>query len=213
MKRKLGMLSCAVALLLLPSCVQCHIGQRIREGGVRHTGVDILHPVDEKLYRTPAMRKDDTAIARAPEVTYCVYSPLLTLAGDKDGNRTAGKVAPTGQVRVVRLRCEEENKPWSIYPANTPRQFIELAEGVPANAEACPVGKAGKLGAYKLESPYTYGSLTEPTKPSAARRLAAAPFDYLIDPVISAAHTAVNVPLFILAAPFAIPWMYCNMHH
>ncbi len=210
---KLGISGCALILLLLPSCVQCHIGQRIREGGVLHTGVNILHPVDGKLYRTPAMRKDNTAIARAPEVTYCVYSPLLTLVGEQDSYRIAGKVTPTGQTRVVRMHCEKEYKQCSLYPANTPRQFIELAKGIPANAEACPVGKAEKIGVSKSENPDIYGSLTEPTKPGIARRLAAAPFDYLIDPVISVAHTAINVPFFIIAAPFAIPWMYSNMHH
>ncbi len=210
MKKLAAILVCAAALLL-PSCVQWNIGQRIREGGEIHTGVDILHPVDNTLYRTSAMRKDGTALARAPEVTYCVYSPLLTLVGEKDGSRHAAKVTPTGRTRVARLRCEDMNM-LSLYPEHTPREFIELAEGIPTNAEACPKGSGGKFDTPKYGRPDTYGSLTEPTQPSMARRLAAAPFDYLIDPALSVTHTLVNVPLFIVAAPFGILWMSQNSH-
>ncbi len=205
------LLAAALLCLLLPSCVQWNIGQRIREGGELHTGVDILHPVDGTLYRTPAMRQDNTALARAPEVTYCIYSPLLTLVGDKDGSRRAAKVTPTGRTRVARLRCEENNK-LSLYPEHTPREFIELAEGIPTNAVACPKGSGGKFGASKHRHPDTYGSLTEPTQPSTARRLAAAPFDYLIAPALTVPHTQVNNPLIIVTAPFGILWMSQNSH-
>ncbi len=184
--------------LLLPSCVQWNIGLRIRENGETHTGVDVFHPVDGQIHRAPGMGSCDDAYIRAPEVTYTRRTPLVEAQGwfwyTGDPWKKALHIRPTGREHWALASCEH----------STPGSFQRKATP-PAETSATPVEEAD---ARRQALASSYGSLSH-TEASTARRLAAAPFDYLIDPALTGVSTlahaiptacvgVVALPLFLI---------------
>ncbi len=162
--------ACAGALLLLSSCVQWHIGERIREAGAIHTGVDILHPVDGKQHRAAGKGAYDEAVVRAPEVSYHLRSPLISPFSDTDGDkRRACCVRPTGREHLALVDCEAATSIASMPNDNAPEKFRSLVTELPRGSKASPVRAVDELHAYKLSDRRSYGSLSV-TKPSWARR-------------------------------------------
>ncbi len=198
----------ALLCLVLSGCAQYNLGQRIREGGEIHTGVDVLSPAQGKLYRTPGMAEAHTAYAQLPEVTCRLQTPIITTPADSDGERRRVRNAtPTGQTRAALILCASSDGATRQTPE--PRSFIKLVDTIPADALPIDAGKAAE-GAQ--EQPGSYGWLST-TECGWGRRLAAAPFDYAIDPVLSAAHTILAVPVAIVATPGFLIWKLCAGEH
>ncbi len=194
-------LSITLLCLLLPSCVQWNIGQRIREGGEIHTGVDTLHPVDGKLYRTEQVGRSYTAYVRAPEVTYHFRSPLFSSTHESlKAPRKVVDVRRTGQTRTAVVLCYPTDY---LNRKSDSRTFLKPADGIPAGARPMAAGIANER---QKESPHSYGSISSVTPCGWGRKLAAAPFDYVIDPVLGATHTAIAVPVALVTTPFYLLW-------
>ncbi len=198
----------ALLCLMLPGCAQYNIGQRIREGGEIHTGVDVLSPAQGKLYRTADMAGAHTAYALLPEVTCRLQTPIITTPADSDGERRRIRdITPTGQTRAALILCASSDD--APRQAPEPRSFIKLVDAIPAEAQPIDTGKTAG-GAQR--QPGSYGWLST-TECGWRRRLAAAPFDYAIDPVLSTAHTLLAVPVAIVATPGFLIWKLCAGEH
>ncbi len=197
-----------IAALLLtqvfPSCVQWNIGKRIRQAGEVHTGVDVFHPVDGKLYRAPSESGYDMAWVRAPEVSYTRRTELVTsetyeqLWGGSL-HSTARNIHPSGREH------------WALVYRDGmkhARGFKSLASPPPPHTPSVPAEQPDRHDVFGKWAD-DYGSLSH-TEAGTARRLAAAPFDYLIDPALSAVSTiALNVPAacaLVVASPFILIW-------
>ncbi len=183
-----------LAATLLCSCVESRIGLRIREMGEVHTGVDYLHPVDGKVYQTPAQRskKPPQACVLAPEITYRVGHSFYHLHAPYDCDLTSQYgIRPTGRTLVARIDCGRAD-------SYTKLLKDEVGGTIPAGARPSPA--EGLIRPGKFDQ-IDYGDLAPVTPSPAWRSIAAAPFDYLIDPVLSAAGTTVLWTGILVATP------------
>ncbi len=178
----------AFCLLLLPSCVlRSNIGHNIREAGELCTSVS-LRPVNDTIYMTPGQRKASpgvtTAYARLPEVTFRCKSHCFAAHSYQ---RTCEDIRPTGKVRTALVACQGTGCPYNV------KAFVEE---IPANARASTPTELP-------EAQIIHDERTLPhTQTSWGRRLAAAPFDYLIDPVLTVGLTASGGIIYVALAPF-----------
>ncbi len=179
-----------VAVLLLSSCTYSNIGSCIRNSGLTHTGVDVRHPVDGKMYQTPALRKAKTAYVRAPELCYRLNHPLYIACNIK-GDCTVPEpydIRPTGRVRLALAKTDSDDAPW---------RFRESVEVIPADARAYTVREGYK------DKPELEDDRSQP-RPAWWRYVAAAPFDYLLDPAITVVWNVTVYPLSFAALPFLL---------
>ncbi len=180
----------AVALPALTSClVQSNIGDRIREGAEVYTGADVRHPVDGKIYRTADMNSYDDAFVRAKEVTYMRHTPWLTEKKYLKNRAEAQQVTPTGRVLAVQVISFE----------NRPEFYRQTVPQLPAGVRAA---QAVMTDDNRIES---YGVISK-TDCGPWRKAAAAPFDYLLDPVISGVSTVGGSVGLIIYSPFKWMW-------
>ncbi len=174
----------AAALLPLSSCVEWRIGKNIRESGERITALQLATPVDGRLYASrqePPVAaekeweyypdwqdRDTTYYAHVPVVEYGRSSSTLfwhlphAIGGTGE---TADK--PTGQSRIVAIRGSKVY----LMPGN-----FEMPQGL-RRVDADRLGQGGR-------------HVDLSTSGSTLAAIAAAPFDYLIDPALSAISTA-----------------------
>ncbi len=199
MKRFFYLFVCAaVILLVFPSCIQWNIGECIREAGQIHTGVDICHPVDGKVYSipTPGVNNCKDYFVKAQEVTYRRRPPLFSndydlfwgALGVACAPEEAVEVQPTGWIFVAAISCDSDMLPLS---------FKKQVDAIPASATARPVGN---VVSSENKSPLDYGSVSH-TEASATRKLAAAPFDYVVDPILTVGHSTLTVAGLIVTSP------------
>ncbi len=199
MKQFYSFFVCAAAILLVfPSCVQWNIGERIREAGQRHTGGDICHPVDGKVYSipTPGVNNSKDYFVMAQEVTYRRRPPLFSndydlfwgALGVACAPEEAVDVQPTGRIIAAAISCDGDM---------VPRSFKKQVNAIPAFATAMPVGNMVSL---ETKSPFDYGSISH-TEASTTRKLAAAPFDYVVDPILTAGHSTLTAAGLIVTSP------------
>ncbi len=187
-------------LLLLPaatlwsSCVtNWNVGQCIRDPQEIHTGVYLHSPeaMQYRVYHAPETTKRRYALA--PEVTFRVKRPVLRTEWFGYTPENIVDVTPTGARQLVQVEGG-----WEY--AHAPYKPCTLLEKLPEGATA-------------MEPQDTlYASLCH-TRASWARRLAAAPFDYLMDPALTVVSTTVAtvgagiicIPLLIIDPQQVIP--------
>ncbi len=167
------------SLLLLSSCggwAQWNIGERIRSGSTTYVGA-ISH--DPGPVYVKKGDKKAPFYHLAPEVTYRMKPALVEWHGGQQADpyeaRGTFDIQKTGRQVLVRLE--------DGYP-------VEVVESPPAGyvaryGSACDCGRTEfsdrELGNFPSE---------RATQASLGARMAAAPFDYLIDPALSAVSTA-----------------------
>ncbi len=183
-----------LSALLLPSCVQWNIGARIRESSAVHVGADVTNSV-VRYYRPGHEYGADYLLA--PEVTYKALPPI---AGFRSDSHWAKNVQPTGRLVLVDT---------GLY--NKGDRRTTRVESLPLGLRAVR-SRAGQGTPGPLEFPLRTGDFESPlARPaSTASRIAAAPFDYVVDPVLSTVNTViVAVPIgcaLVVAAPLALIW-------
>ncbi len=163
----------AAAAMLLTSCagwVQWNVGGRIRAGSATHAGADIHGPTIE--YEKKG-NKDAPTYCRAPEVLYRTKPAIIKWRDPFfPDNEDAYDIRPTGRKLLF---CRKDRR---------------LVSAVPQGYEAtyqpgCKCGRtnfnSSELGSF--ESPQT-------SRGSISAQLAAAPFDFFIDPALSVITTA-----------------------
>ncbi len=188
-------------IALLPSCVQWGIGERIRNPQEVHTGVR-LHTPEAKQYRVfdgPGA-KEHCRYAFAPEIVFKVERPLIETERFGRYPRVVD-VQSTGQHRLVRVNESWEGRGRQGWDSmNPPCYPCTLIDKLPE-------------GATLVEPQSTAFASFHSTKASWGRRLAAAPFDYLIDPALTALSSVIGsvgmglycIPLFIIEPTQVIP--------
>ena len=190
----------ALLPLSLVSCTYSNFGSCIRNSGLTHTGVDVRHPMDGKVYRTPAQRKVDEfseawGYVRAPELSYRLDHPFFisyNIKGDHNEPEPYD-IRPTGKVRLALAGGYDR-----------PSSFKKSVESIPANARACSVKPN------KESKPVLDDDQPQP-RPSWWRYVAAAPFDYLIDPVITVAWNTTTYTVSLAATPFLLAYESLSM--
>ncbi len=181
--------------LLLPSCVQWRMGERIRESCAVHVGVDVYNPA-VRYYKPGHEFGADYVLA--PEITYKAPPPIV---GFLSSWEYAKQVQPTGKLVLAET---------AIYQESEPRQ-TRLAERLPKGLRAVPA-RVSPEPSRVLMAPLDTGDIDSPlARPaSTGARMVAAPFDYVIDPALSAVSTVVvAVPVACVAvviAPLTLIW-------
>ncbi len=173
-KRALSITAIVVAAhyCLLPSCVQWNIGQNIRESTERHVGIN-----PGEAYRIGDGGGRPTI---AQELTYELDTPLISLLGEKT---TAQDIRMGEHFREVKMRLRK-------------MEGLQSTVGARYEPKEQPMERMrGSQGRERL-TPRSMGSAEVQYSDSHQLAvIAAAPFDYLIDPVLSAASSAIAMPL------------------
>ncbi len=195
MKQFSAILAC-VAVLLLPSCImRSNIGKNIREPGTVYTSV-YLRPVDGTIYRTPqqeaqkAMYCKNPAYARLTEVSFRKASRPWFEAHSIliDDEPKPHSIRPTGKVRLAEIGVRYDGCPDSV---------TALVDAIPVDA------KEQKAATLPDEEEIALDKGAVHAQVSWGRRLAAAPFDYLIDPILSVSMYAGYGVGVVAVSPFA----------
>ncbi len=193
----------AALCLLLPSCVLYpNIGQRIREPGEICTGL-ALPAVGGKVYKATFV--DHTIRSGKPsyftfyytqvtEVEFTRRSELFHCGAllDSYPHPEIRNIRPTGRKRLARVTLDKED----IHPT----YVAEAIDALPAHATL-----SHTLPPPAEEAPLELDNRQDfpHTKAPWSRRIAAAPFDYLIEPVLKGIFYTGQAALFIVALPFA----------
>ncbi len=150
--------------------------------------------MDGQVYMAPEQRRYKNscihyAYARLPEVTYRQHSDLVDahsiLLHKKPG---VNDIRPTGRIRVVLVKCSALNCSLAVE---------EMMTDIPANARAYSVGEMPDKTSINIKEQ------APTTEAGVGRRIAAAPFDYLIDPVLSVCMYAGYGVGAVITSPFA----------
>ncbi len=185
-----------LAALLLCSCGPWYIGNRIRYGSELHVGAAPAHATVHYyasasslawMKAAPNHRSiGDPDYVLAPEVTYRVRRPLVGMVWDGAGEPV--DITPTGRMVIVKPHGRSRTRIWDT-------ELVPfLPEGMAADPQEVPEDKPfayrhlGELGDFDTP-PATRGSV--------GAQIAAAPFDYVIDPALSAVTLS---PLLVPAA-------------
>ncbi len=177
--------------LLVPSCVQWNIGENIREGAETRVGADV----------TQRLFCPETQQLLAPEVTYRADTPLIAFGGGDDP--AAHDVTPTGHWRVVDLPPAKPRGYFLPFSART--TVLERC----ASAPQAGVDDRGRELNYSptADNARWLGTAERRREEGyALRTVFAAPFDYCVDPLLSALSTAVAVP--VIGTPLLIGVCY-----
>ncbi len=209
MKLFTSLLTCAAVGLPLSSCVEWRLGKKIRESGECITALQMGTPVEGRLYasrQAPPVApekeweffpdwkdKNTTFYARVPVVEYRHRSSTIYWhLPHAIGGTFETEDKPTGQSRIVAIRDSkmylmpedfELPKGLRCVRADTPRSA--------ASGQEQPM--APRHDAFRLSWHNWHHDLT--TSKSVPATIAAAPFDYLIDPALTAASTTVVVTI------------------
>ncbi len=183
--RALSITSLVIAAhaLLLPSCVRWNIGENIRERAEIRVGADVTQRFVCKT----------TQQLLASEVTYRTSTPLIALLDDTDP--AAREVTPTGYLREVEPLPPGKRRSYFL-PRNARTTVLERWQGAPPpegdREEACDLGYTPKA-----DSTRWFGCAeVQREEGYALAATLAAPFDYLIDPALTAVSSAVAAPVF-----------------
>ncbi len=149
-------------MLVLPlsSCMRWHTANRLRDAHTVYTGVDIYHPVDGKLYYSPAENTENlifkdvsfTNYLIAPEVTYRRRSNLIN--SDGLGNfypepDYTQDIPPTGRIHVVKIKRGRSHP-------DSPEMIPALPDGL----KSLPMPPKGKLTFLPAKLPREGGNST-----------------------------------------------------
>ncbi len=184
MKLPSFLLAC-VATVLLPSCAQWNIGKKIRESAETHIGINDRMQYN---YHEESLPEGYRLHYIAPELRYRLRTPLVDYrAFDEVGERyyayasrvVEDDIVPTGRLRhVTDTKMPGEASRTEIGDVcETPVEKLTRRPGL--ESRSTPIASRTHLGSAGRERSTWY--------PAAV--VAAAPFDYLIDPVLSVAST------------------------
>ncbi len=213
-----------LAALLLPSCVRWHIGAAIRDAADYRVGVDVTQPLDGKVYELPdeARKKPRSYYTCAPEVRYRLERlPLVEfdeVPFEPPHARAAKNLRPTGRTLLVRYEYEREplrgleHKLYGALPAMRPcyrEEVQELPKEARLSRRSTRALPRHLFAESALKQPrHTVNSLgTREHERCWPATIAAAPFDYAIDPVLSGVSTAA----FWTGAAVASPFIYLTV--
>ncbi len=184
-----------------------NIGERIRQGGELRTGVDVNHPVGNcyYVYRSPGGGAE--FYVQAPEVS---YRPQISLVDIDDidyalddskyvlarwmgipyhAQTAVLDVQPTGRILcahvgvVTRLRYDSQG----VNAVDDSLVFQEQVHALPSPVTECFLkGEQGEAHADSI------GTLAVTEKPGDWRRVAAAPFDYVVSPILNFTCTLID---------------------
>ncbi len=176
----------ALALLTLSSCVELQVGAVIREPARYATAVDASKPQHKKAYRI----SKDEYVYQAPVIRGAYQPRLIYMNMGNEGKFSryyAGSKKATGEWRWVRVRRDHTGTFRVTHLDKRPH--LKKAKLV----DTSHFSYVGKLS-------FNYGE----SRSSGTRRLLAAPFDYVIDPIASVPLTALGYGVFALGAPVGI---------
>ncbi len=200
MTARLPLACTLLSALLLSSCGPWYIGNRIRYDSELHVGAALEHATIHYYAdgRSLAWMKADPEhrsigepdYVLAPEVTYRVRKPLVGMVWD--GVDKPAEITPTGRMVLVKPHGRTRDSIWD-------NELVEkLPEGMQADPQTVPKDKP-----FEYESVRQLGDLDAPaaTRGSVGAQIAAAPFDYVIDPALSAVTLSpVLVPGAVVAS-------------
>lgn len=174
-------------LLSLSSCFQLNVGETIRYPAHECIDVDTSKPVDNAAYQVSA----DEYVMQVPEMRF--RSGYRTIYWNVRSHYLGGREwrsepEPTGRMRWVKV--EESKKVICLSPT--------LLEE-PPNLKGAKKIDAAKLTITRSKPDYNPCSSGE--EPSTMQYIAAAPFDYLIDPIGSVPLTIGTYSFVVLASP------------
>ncbi len=197
--------ACIILLSIGHACrdslvVRCRLGESIRLAGERRLGVDANHPVDGKYYSYRDAEGFVRYCVQAPVVSYRPEPPLLgmgceifpaSVLGIPDGSRggKACELQPTGRVVAATVAVHAAGG-----SAGSQLRWLDLhvdeilPHGMPAGAAAEPAPKE-----WLEATPASLSTLEVVEKPAFWRHALAFPFDYIIDPIVSAALSLLNL--------------------
>ncbi len=188
----------AACALLLSSC-QWNIGDIIRSETAVHVGGDVRHPVDGKVY----CDEDGNFYAWVPEVTYRTEPGIVEWVAMGPLPHKAFDITPTGRTILVRVdsgirpsekleSLPEGAKLFCLTRGEWPapacvRKYAEPRADRPENMldtwrSHYPERDHRWLGDFEGE---------KATRGSIGAQIAAAPFDFVIDPILSVVTTPV----------------------
>ncbi len=176
----------ALVLLCLSSCVELQVGAVIREPARYATAVDASKPLHKKAYRI----SKDEYVYQAPVIRGAYQQRLIYMnMGNehKFPSYYTGSKKATGEWRWVRVRRDQSGT-FLVTPLDQ-RPSLKKAKLVDTSHFR-----------YEGELSFNYGE----SRSSGTRRLLAAPFDYVIDPIASVPLTALGYGVFALGAPVGI---------
>ncbi len=180
--------------------VRCRIGESIRLAGERRLGVDANHPVDGRYYAYRDAEGYVCHCVQAPVVSYRPEPPLLgkrreifpaCVLGIPNGSRggKACELKPTGRVVVATVTLHGADAQAGSKLQWPDLHFDEiLPHGMPAGATAEPAPEE-----WLEATPASLGTLELVEKPAFWCRALAFPFDYIIDPIVTAALSLLNL--------------------
>ena len=178
---KVRLVLLAVAALILSSCVS-NIGGVIRDGAVEQVAVDTGRPVGGVVYQN---RKYASEVMQAPEVVYHGRDGMLYDVFVHDCYLCCPEVKDTGRQLWVRKSPDGEYSLLEEPPsADWKPVLLKNTPTVPTRA-------------YRLK-PYA----TRVVGSKALRSVLAAPFDYVIDPLLTVGVNATLLAGELLVFPF-----------
>ncbi len=205
---KYSFLTLTAVCLLLPSCVRWNIGACIRELGEERMGVDVAHPVGGRRYERKEKETGTTMFyVRAPEVRYRQSTPLVEWVdslgmGVERSPRRVRDVQPTGRELLACCDVEYVRRPAGVpgfgHPFSHEKlMFRKEVDSLPPEATPAPYLRSDCFNKLMLDSAAreaepevtadVLGTLS--VHRHWAATLAAAPFDYAIDPALSGVST------------------------
>ncbi len=202
MKRFLFPLAAACALLL-PAC-QWNIGKLIRADSAVYVGGDVRKPVDAVVY----CDEGHNCYAWVPEVTYGTEPALVEFVGMGPLPRRVVKFQPTGRTILVRIGGAGMHPPEKLDALPEGARPFRLSQGEWPWASPCPHAstpadrQSDWVSLYAEWDHRWLGDFEgeESTRGSFGSQLAAAPFDYVIDPALSVVTTPFYMIGFLFVA-------------
>ncbi len=214
MKRFLFPLAAACALLL-PAC-QWNIGKLIRADSAVYVGGDVRKPVDGVVYCDESYNR----YAWVPEVTYGTEPAVVEFVGMGPLPRKVVNLRPTERTILVRIggagigapekldALPEGARPFCLSKGEWPKPLYEerfLREQAVRNGQQVVVHGDRLPDWIDLYAEWDHRWLgdfeeEESTRGSSGAQLAAAPFDYVIDPALSVVTTPFYMIGFLFVA-------------
>ena len=204
MKLRHALIPLAAAALpaLLPSC-SWNIGERIRSSTALYVGADTRHPVGGELYALPEDRAIGNRYAYVPEVTYRTKPAWVDKPVYFGAPRESCDITPTGRTILVRYGHHRGAG-----------ETVERVEKLPEGCIICPP-EPGKEpyrranGTLRPQTDHELGDFEDArrTRGSTGAKIAAAPFDYVVDPVMTVGTTAAGTLVGLAALCIYYPVM------
>ncbi len=181
----------SLPLLLLSSCMELQIGEVIRCPMQTASTIDASKPYKNVAYRVSA----DEYVYQAPVVTRTLESRsiyLNLLNPHKSSKYYRSPMKATGERRWVRVTRERNS---TIFNAKALEAAPDLSRTRKVDASSF---------SYEGEPVFPFAYMSDRT--TMTRRILAAPFDYVIDPIVSIPLTVTTYAAVIVVVPLSYAW-------